>query len=150
MKRNVSLVLVLLALVVMTGVLFACASDTPEPRAMAQPYYSGSFRVQDYMRYVPDATTYTTHTSVALTPAGDYAYKSFSPATTILVTVTNIVSTGATSGDLLVLSNMGAGTVTVQDGADVQSTGEVALGQYDTMWFIYDSGEWIELGASNN
>ena len=150
MKKNFGLMVALLALVLAAGAIYIAAQPEPEAR-FAQPYYSGSFRVQDYLRLVPDVTVVATNTTAALVPGGDYAYKSYNVSSGATMTVSNIISgTGATDGDILVIDNIGAGSVVVADGADVQGAGAMTLGQYDSIWFIYKSSEWIERGRSNN
>jgi hypothetical protein len=89
------------------------------------------------------------------------------PATLTITDGATIVPTGAvmeltsagavgaelsTAGDgqLLILVNVGAQTITISDTATIESTGDIALGQYDTLTLIGSGVKWYQVAASNN
>ncbi|MBN1315459.1 MAG: hypothetical protein JXA42_08325 [Anaerolineales bacterium] len=52
--------------------------------------------------------------------------------------------------DLLLLINTSATTIVIQDTGTQKLSGDVALGQYDTLTLWCDGTNWIQLAASNN
>lgn len=56
----------------------------------------------------------------------------------------------AGDGQLLVLINIGAQTITISDTTTIESTGDIALGQYDTLTLMGSGVKWYQLAASNN
>lgn len=56
----------------------------------------------------------------------------------------------AGDGQLLILVNTSANTITISDTATIESTGDIALGQYDTLTLVGMGVKWYEIAASNN
>lgn len=56
----------------------------------------------------------------------------------------------AGDGQLLILLNVGAQTITISDTATIESTGDIALGQYDSLTLIGSGVKWYQVAASNN
>lgn len=56
----------------------------------------------------------------------------------------------AGDGQLLILINTSANTITISDTATLESTGDIALGQYDTLTLMGVGVKWYQLAASNN
>jgi hypothetical protein len=67
------------------------------------------------------------------------------------VTMTSISETGAVAGQLLTIINVSTDTLTINESAGVNDqAGNVALGQYDSMSWIYTGTSWVQIAASNN
>lgn len=56
----------------------------------------------------------------------------------------------AGDGQLLILVNTGANAITITDTATIESTGDIVLGQYDTLTLIGIGVKWYQLATSNN
>ena len=56
----------------------------------------------------------------------------------------------AADGQFLVLVNTGAQTITISDTATIEATGDIALGQNDTLTLIGVGVKWYQIAASNN
>lgn len=56
----------------------------------------------------------------------------------------------ASDGQLLILVNTGAQTITISDTTTIESTGDIALGQNDTLTLIGVGVKWYQIAASNN
>jgi len=73
-------------------------------------------------------------------------------------TVMELTSAGAVGAELvaagdwqlLILVNIGAQNIVISDTASIESTGDITLGQYDTLTLIGSGVKWYELAASNN
>ncbi len=73
-------------------------------------------------------------------------------------TVMELTSAGAVGaelvaagdGQLLILVNIGAQNIVISDTASIESTGDITLGQYDTLTLIGSGVKWYELATSNN
>lgn len=64
------------------------------------------------------------------------------------VTITSIVT--GTAGDLLYLVNTAAHTIKLPDAGTLKLSGELDLGQYDTVLLMSDGTNWIQIATSNN
>lgn len=53
-------------------------------------------------------------------------------------------------GDLLILYNAGAQTITITETTGLISAGNIALGTLDSATLVYSGTTWIQIGASNN
>lgn len=53
-------------------------------------------------------------------------------------------------GDLLILYNAGAQTITITETTGLVSAGNIALGTLDSATLVYSGTTWIQIGASNN
>ena len=67
---------------------------------------------------------------------------------------TGAVSTSSiaagTAGQLLILTNISANTITITDTGTVMLSANIALGQYDTLALLADGTNWLQLSTSNN
>jgi hypothetical protein len=84
-----------------------------------------------------------------LTASPPRSYVSFAPvgAATILT-----LANGKAAGDLLILENTkAASTITLSEGATV-NLGQPSriLGQYDTLWLIWNGSKWLEVKYVDN
>ena len=66
------------------------------------------------------------------------------------VGTSNIVTTNASAGSVIVLWNTANTTITITDTGHLVLAGNAALGQYDTLMLMYDGARWVELSRSNN
>lgn len=57
----------------------------------------------------------------------------------------------ATSGDILRIVNVSANTATFADTSGLsETTGSIALGQWDSLSFVYATDRWVDIGSVNN
>lgn len=56
----------------------------------------------------------------------------------------------AGDGQLLILINTSANNIVISDTATIESTGDITLGQYDTLTLMGVGVKWYQLAASNN
>ncbi len=56
----------------------------------------------------------------------------------------------AQAGELLILVNAGANTITLTDTGTLKFAGNAALGQADSLTLISDGTAWVEMARSNN
>lgn len=80
----------------------------------------------------------------SLTPAGTYQPISAAGAVSF-----NDITAGS-AGDVLVLINTGANTITITDTGTIKLSGNAALGQYDSILLWSDGTNWIEVGQADN
>jgi hypothetical protein len=79
-----------------------------------------------------------------ITPTGTYQ-----PITsTGNIGLSDLVPT--TAGDLLILINESDTTITITDTATTMLSGNIALGQYDSLTLFCDGTNWVELATTNN
>lgn len=114
---------------------------------------------------VGDAATATSITAAT----GTFDIARLTPATAISVTQeltitaagslqplesAGSVSTGAitagAAGDVLTLYNQANTTITISDTGAIKLSGNLALGQYDSVTLISDGTNWIQTATSNN
>jgi hypothetical protein len=55
-----------------------------------------------------------------------------------------------TSGQLVTLINSGTNAITISDTVNSQLSGNIALGQYDSLTVVFDGTYWIQVATSNN
>lgn len=95
------------------------------------------------LRLVP-ATTISVTMNATITPLG--AYQPLSSAGTV-----NTASiTVGTAGKELTLVNTTATSIVFTDTGTLKLTGNITLGQYDSLRLISDGTSWIMLGTANN
>lgn len=58
--------------------------------------------------------------------------------------------TAGTAGDVLVLYNTVNQTITISDTGALKLTGNIALGQFDSLTLISDGTNWVMLSTANN
>lgn len=54
------------------------------------------------------------------------------------------------TGDVLILANQASTTITISDTGTLKLSGNLALGQYDSVTLISDGTNWIQAATSNN
>ena len=73
------------------------------------------------------------------------------PVTAAAAIGTNgIASTTSVAGDVLILVNVGSNAVTITDTGNTVLSGNIALGQYDTLSLVFDGVRWVQLATTNN
>ena len=64
---------------------------------------------------------------------------------------TGTLGNASSAGQMLYIVNNTTGSLVIADSANVQSTGAITLGQWDSVTFIGGNGtNWVQLGTSNN
>lgn len=63
---------------------------------------------------------------------------------------TSAISGRTTEGRLLILVNVGSNTITLTDTGTLKLSGNIALGQYDSVSLVADGTNWIQLATANN
>jgi hypothetical protein len=64
---------------------------------------------------------------------------------------TNLIADAAGSGTILVLINASSNVITLAEaGGNIVMSGDIALGQWDTITLINRVGSWYQLATSNN
>ncbi len=95
------------------------------------------------LRMTPSTAIMVTQ-GITITPAG-----SFQP-----LAAEGNVSTGAiaagTAGDVLALTNDTNTTITISDTGTLKLSGNIALGQYDTLLLVSDGTNWVQVATTNN
>jgi len=66
------------------------------------------------------------------------------------VGTSNIVTTTASLGSVILLWNTVDTTITITDTGHLVLAGDAALGQYDTLLLMFDGTRWVEISRSNN
>lgn len=83
--------------------------------------------------------------TAGITPTATYH-----PITAAGAVGNTMYTTGFTAGDLVILVNEGANAITITDTGTTMLTGNIALGQYDSLTLLFDGTNWVEVSASNN
>lgn len=73
-------------------------------------------------------------------------------------TLTFVSATGAagvgmglgSTGQVVSVINMGSNAITISDTVNSALSGDIALGQYDTLTMVFDGTRWIQLATANN
>ncbi len=104
---------------------------------------TGATTTNTYLVLAPQAT-YTVTANGAITPTGSYQ-----PLTSAGNVGTSSIAAG-TAGTVLRLVNVGSNTITISDTGTLKLSGDIALGQYDSLLLLGDGTNWIQMGTSNN
>jgi hypothetical protein len=51
---------------------------------------------------------------------------------------------------LIIEGTSDTNTITILDGANTRMAGTVVLGIYDTIMFVHNGSEWVEISRTNN
>ena len=69
----------------------------------------------------------------------------------ITTSATTAISDGAYVGQILIIVNENAAdTIVIKNGANTHLTGDITLGNDDTLTLIWDGADWLQLATSNN
>lgn len=105
---------------------------------------SGNVTVGDDL-FVAQQTAQTITAGGTITPTGTYHQ-----ITAAAARGTSSVAGVSTAGRVVVLVNVGSNTITLTDTGTLKLTGNIALGQYDSLGLISDGTNWIQLSTANN
>lgn len=97
------------------------------------------------LAFTPQSATTVTNGG-SITPAGVYVPLTSSGN----VGTSSVVTTSATAGDIAIFVNTANTTITISDTTPLRLTGNIALGQYDTLTLLFDGSTWNQLATSNN
>lgn len=84
-----------------------------------------------------DTTITNTYTYLPISAAGN-------------IGTSAIATTTSTAGDILILENIANVSIVITDTGTTMLTGNITLGQYDTLGLMFDGTNWIQLYTSNN
>lgn len=101
--------------------------------------------IAGYLRYTPQTTVTVVYQGV-ITPTGSLVYITAAAARGTRL----VLTTTATTGDVIRVVNVGAQTITLTDTAPLVMEGNFAMGAKDNITFYHDGDEWIELARANN
>lgn len=104
----------------------------------------GSLTVPDWARFTPQTAISVTNGAV-FTPTGSYQ-----PLTSFGNVTPTLSAAGFTAGSLLLLVNTTNTSILLPEAGNLIMAGNVTLGQYDTITFLYDGTRWIERARVNN
>lgn len=99
--------------------------------------------IADVARLTP-ATAISVTQGLTITAAGSYQ-----PLESAGNVSTGAITAGA-AGDVLILANQANTTITISDTGTLKLSGNLALGQYDSVTLISDGANWIQAATSNN
>lgn len=99
--------------------------------------------IADVARLTP-ATAISVTQGLTITAAGSYQ-----PLESAGNVSTGAITAGA-AGDVLILANTANTTITISDTGTLKLSGNLALGQYDSVTLISDGTNWIQAATSNN
>jgi hypothetical protein len=71
-------------------------------------------------------------------------------AGSVTTSTSSAVADGFADGQLLILMNDDSNAITVKDNANTVLSGDIALGQGDTLTLIWFTDTWYQLATSNN
>jgi len=79
------------------------------------------------------------------------SYQPISSASAVTTSATTAIADGVLNGQILILVNENASDViTIKDSANTHLSGDIALGNDDTLMLMWDGADWLELATSNN
>lgn len=84
-----------------------------------------------------DATITDTWTYVPVTAAG-------------AIGTSAIASTTSVSGDILIVTNVGTNAIVITDTGNTVLSGNITLGQFDTLGLVFDGQRWVQMYTTNN
>jgi len=64
--------------------------------------------------------------------------------------LSGIATVTSVAGDILILENVVNQAITISDTGITMLSGNIALGQYDTLGLVYDGTNWVQLFTTNN
>ena len=102
-------------------------------------------RVGGFIGATPQSTVTVVYQGV-ITPTGSLVYITAAAARGTRL----VLTTTATTGDVIRVVNVGAQTITLTDTAPLVLTANFAMGNKDTLTLYYDGDEWVELARANN
>lgn len=109
-------------------------------------FLTGSTISIDSFLNVTPGTAQTLVSDAAIAPTGTFHLVTSAGA--VGVSGGSIVA--GHEGDLLILLNVGANTITITETTGLVSAGNIALGTLDSATLVYRGANWYQIGASNN
>lgn len=95
--------------------------------------------------FVAQRTAQTITAGGTITPTGTYHQ-----ITADAARGTSSVAGVSTAGRVVTLVNVGSNTITLTDTGTLKLTGNIALGQYDSLLLLSDGTNWVQLATANN
>lgn len=107
-------------------------------------FNAGGVNIYKSLTLHPGATISVTN-GVPITPTASYQ-----PLTSAGAVGTTLAASGFVTGTIVTLENTVNQTITITDTATTMLSGNIALGQYDTLVVQWDGTNWVQLATSNN
>lgn len=104
---------------------------------------TGALIAGTFLRMTP-STAITVTNGAAFTPTA--SYQPIQAAGNVTPTIT----VNTTAGTLLRLVNTSNTDITIADSGTTMLSGNIVLGQYDSLLLMSDGTNWIQMGTSNN
>jgi acyl-[acyl carrier protein]--UDP-N-acetylglucosamine O-acyltransferase len=93
----------------------------------------------------------TKGTTQTITASGEItSVATFQPISAAGNIGTSAIAAGAAPGSLLIIENIANVSIVLTDTGTTMLTGNLTLGQYDTVALIWDGTNWVQLTTSNN
>jgi hypothetical protein len=94
---------------------------------------------------------YTKGTTQTLTASAEItSVNTFQPISAAGAIGTSAIAAGVQPGSLLVIENVANVAIVITDTGTTMLTGNITLGQYDTLGLIWDGTNWVQLYTANN
>jgi hypothetical protein len=94
---------------------------------------------------------YTKGTTQTLTASAEItSVNTFQPIGAAGAIGTSAIAAGVQPGSLLVIENIANVAIVITDTGTTMLTGNITLGQYDTLGLIWDGTNWVMLYTANN
>jgi hypothetical protein len=94
---------------------------------------------------------YTKGTTQTLTASAEItSVNTFQPISAAGAIGTSAIASGVQPGSLLVIENVANVAIVITDTGTTMLTGNITLGQYDTLGLIWDGTNWVQLYTANN
>lgn len=61
-----------------------------------------------------------------------------------------IASTTSVAGDILIVTNVGTNARVITDTGNTVLSGNITLGQFDTLGLVFDGQRWVQIATTNN
>jgi hypothetical protein len=93
----------------------------------------------------------TKGTTQTITASGEItSVATFQPISAAGNIGTSAIAAGAAPGSLLIIENIANVSIVLTDTGTTMLTGNLTLGQYDTVALIWDGTNWVQLTTANN
>lgn len=110
---------------------------------------SSTLAVGTFQTFTPASAISVTN-GVPITATATYQPLQSAGTVTTTVSITNASAAAFTAGTRLVLINTSNTSIVIQDTGTTVLSGDITLGQYDTLELWFDGSRWVQISTSNN